>query len=216
VPEVDRENTSIILRQCESDYSSNCTVLLNNSLDFFDELKTGFFETTLDFSITGFKYFDLDLLNETSSTVEFNQKSKISIVAEENSTSITQPAQLPDKKDLGYFGNIARDLFIPSYGFVPTQILFLKNDFYSAFPIFEQIDSVINSNQLADNTAQPQAITLSLFGSTPTNVFNFSIFGDSILQMRFWIGMFFWFYCLVFCIKAVRNLIHPGQLKMDL
>jgi hypothetical protein len=202
-PSVDFENVLFKMRSCDSAYS-NCTDVLNNSLTFFDENKTGFFETEFDFSTVGNYYFTLELIDSELMTVYFSQKIKI------ESTSDTgvgvQTPFLPDKKDLGFLGNQIRDLFVPSYGYVPAMISMFKEDFSEKFVSIIIIkDSFISSFSNIGTTSLDNLPHITIYGANVAPL-DLQFIDPYISQFRLFMSAGMYLVCAIFLIRKTATI----------
>jgi len=109
--------------------------------------------------------------------------------------------------ETGIFGSIGR--FI-SYLLVPNpeQLKGLFNDFeaffYSKFPILASYSYLFENNTFVDNPNLPSVLNLSLYGSAPVNLTNWTWLQNGMIIFRSFValGMYFW------TVRTVTRQIH--------
>lgn len=114
--------------------------------------------------------------------------------------------------------NMFSFLFMPSDTFLDNQIQTLTDFRDSKFPIFSQISSVLDSgfSDVSSGDSEIPTMEISLYNSQDMQIMNKSVLSPYITQFRFWVSMFLWFYCAVFCIRSIHSFFHPGQLKLSI
>jgi len=176
-------------------------------LSVLDENKTGFFEITEDLTTVGFYYYTLDIVDNTLSTVEYNQKIKLEIVDGVGSDAgdVQQPV-LPDKKDLGYFGNLVRDIFVPSYGYVPAMTGMLKDDFAEKFAsVITVKDSFISSFQNIGTTSLDNLPHITIYGANVAP-FDLQFIDPYIAQFKLYMSAGMYLVCAIFLIRKTATI----------
>jgi hypothetical protein len=110
-------------------------------------------------------------------------------------------------------------LIVPSNEYMTGQLDMLQYDFNTKFvgvtSILTSFSSGFSSLSSAGTTYT--GLTVSLYGSAPVpiiNTTNVDLVG-MMTQLRYWTSLGLWLFCAIYCIGAIRNLLHPGQLKLD-
>ncbi len=121
-------------------------------------------------------------------------------------------------QDLGFWGNLFRDLFVPTPEFMTMQTNLLYSEFSNKFPALASLQLAVNSgvNSLFGAPTTFISPTISMFGAENMQVIKIATLDPYMGQFKSWISIFLWFYCAVFCIKFIRNLLSPGQIQVDL
>jgi len=204
VPEVDRTTTTLMLEKfSDSTYTTNTSTLLNNSLDFYDELKTGFVDSTLNIS-TGLQYYKVSIINSSTSTVQFAHSFKIEGVVGDPTA---QSPVLPDRQDLGFFGNLFRDMFVPRPGFMNAQFEAMHQVAELHFPLYFQLRGIVDGS-----TSQSTVVTLGSLhfsgGSTvPITFFNpASLNPDNFSSLRSLLAMMMYVWLMYFALHKVSKI----------
>lgn len=128
------------LSDCTSIAFSSCTEEAYNSIDYFDENHTGFFQYPIDFSVEKTYYLKAEILDNTVSV--FSTVAIITSTATE--TNKTQPPTLPDQRDLGVIGNALRDAFVPQVGFIDSGYSAISQQFQESQPQVYALTSAIS------------------------------------------------------------------------
>lgn len=195
------EDVEIHLDKCTDSTFSNCsTEILNNTLPYFDEDKTGYFEFSLS-TVAGYEYYDFYMVYD--SLVPYSLKFRVF-----GSTDIdSQIAVLPDKKDLGYWGNTIRDFVMPPYGYFEVKINNLKNVFFDKFSFINQIRTSINSRASTPSDSVFTSPVITFLGD------DYAVIGAGTLDaflpiMRNIISGLIYFLLSIFVIRSVSKIIN--------
>lgn len=192
IPPEKYEDTQFVLKQCASLTGDDCDIIGTSTIQAIRDILTD----SENGEGWGYVYMEVPVVLDSYTILIAelgDNPSEHKIILVPASLKGVNDVNLPfdegatlnngDVRDLGYWGNLIRDLFIPTPAYFQTKTIQLKNSFYSAFPSLIQIEDIFDTNSLTDDVSVPDAINLTLYGST-TNLINFDILSSTIATIR--------------------------------
>lgn len=112
--------------------------------------------------------------------------------------------------DYGFYGNILRDLFVPSASFITANVGTISNLRHEKFQSFFQMKDTFDAGlaKMVDSTTKPNIQLSGLYGMSSTNIINVDPIDPYMSQFKFWVASLMWVGVGVFLIRRVSGVIN--------
>lgn len=159
--------------------TSSGTLIVSYPLSSSDSDSLGYIEKTINV-VSGINDFSFSLMKgaEEKFAVAVNWEGVADVgVGVYDST-------LPDKQDLGFWGNLVRTLFVPRFGFIDTRLTTMSSDFSLHFGNFSELkNSFVSVLSSVSDTGTVPSGSFTWHGWN-LNVLNFNMMNNWISTMK--------------------------------
>lgn len=219
------EKTKITTKECDSDFQ-NCTAeILPNQTSFINSLAdlsqidlTGKSRANfnLDFNVVDdeTRYYKIELWegNLDNEAITLRHTIPLKITGDTDSTREDIDPVFPDgeiQQDLGFFGNLIRDLFLPDSDFISRNLDEINTIRLEKFVWYTQVKDELDSGVavMASATETPPSININLYGSGNVDIFDTTAIDSYIPTFKSWMSAFLWVMFAIFLIKFTPNLL---------
>lgn len=206
IPEgVDRTQTSILMRKyTDPTFSTVSASIVNNTLSILDELQAGFFDNEISVS-DGLQYFRIDVIDNNTSTTQYSQKITIQGTSDTEDTA-AQGSILPDNKDLGFWGNLFRDMFVPRPGFMNIRFSEMRENAEIHFPLYFQLSDIVQGSASTSSVVTLGSLQLGGQSTAPITFFNPASWNpDTFSGLRSFLSMLMYVWLMYFVLHKVSK-----------
>jgi len=177
--------------------------MISGTTNANDPYHTGLINTTVETILDQTDYYEAVLYDglDPFITIEFSLT---------GSYDISSQAPAIEGPDLGFWGNLLRNLFVPDSSFIATTISDLTDATNAKFGTIIEARDYLFAALSDPDPSEFEWPELSVFGSTPTPIFTTTDdIDDAFSTIRTWVGYLLWLFFIIYLIKDIPKIFKP-------